>query len=261
MRYRPYFSKIFDPVLGSPAGVKHHPDDLAELPKDAGDVYLSKRTRNVDQLHRFKRIRTIECSWWQPEWIAQFERLPNLQHLQLSLSKVERLPSFAGLKKLRILVCDGFRHLKNWSFLNGIENLHSLCIRLNKPVNLRPLSTLTELRELYICDNPEIKSLAPLKTLAELRYLHLFHRVRKNQPSLKPLANLKKLNDVQIVPGNRIEEFEYLLARLPEVDEIKLNARLIWPPKGVDPDDRPRKGRMKFKTVQEGNVIRIAHDL
>ena len=95
--------------------------------------------------------------------MEELEQLPNLQHLQLALRNVERVPSLKQLKSLRILVTSGGRRV-DWSFVRGLGQLHSLCIGdVNTELDLKHISGLAELRELYIDSGAKVPSLNPTR--------------------------------------------------------------------------------------------------
>ena len=257
MRYKKFFPQMGTPWLGLPIGQPHESSsNIQELPRDVSVVRIGRKTKNIDQLHRFKKIKALYVSSFQPEWVEQFEQLPKLEYMKVSeLHKAGKLPSFKNLTRLRALISTRNKGV-NWSFLKG-SGLHSLCLGdLNdtEPVNLSPIGGLSELRELYVSGNVEVKSLAPIGKLAELRYLFLFIKTNRGKLNVKPLAKLQKLTEAQLGLKFHIEQLDYLFDHWPKVKRIKLNAGLSWPPSGPR-EERPTKGRVKFRTVTTGNII------
>ena len=261
VRYRKYFPNIGTPYLGRPAGDAPQEHDILELPDETEIVELTKRnSKNVDQLHRLHRVHTIYCSGFLPEWIEQLEQLPNLRHLQVSLSRIKSVPSFQGLKKLRVLVTTRGKEV-DWSFLKGVTWLHSLCIGdVKTELPLKHISGISDLRELYIDSGAVIASLNPLKKLTELQFLVLLIKVTRNKPSIRPLSSLKKLTNLQLSPRFEVQDFNYLIERLPNVNTIELNGGLSWPPPGVPVDKLQAKGKPKVRVKVEGNTYSLEND-
>jgi len=260
-RYRKYFPNIGTPYLGRPAGHAPLGNDILELPNETEIVELTRRkSKNVDQLHRLRRVHTVYCSGFLPEWIEQLEQLPNLQHLQVSLQRIKSVPSFHGLKKLRVLVTTRGKEV-DWSFLQGVTWLHSLCIGdVKTELPLKHVSGISDLRELFIDGGAVIASLNPLKKLTELQFLMLLIKVTRNEPSIRPLSSLKKLTSLQLSPRFEVQDFKYLIDRLPNINTIKLNGGLSWPPPEVPEDKLQAKGKPKARVKVEGSKLSLEND-
>lgn len=264
--YQKYFPKIGIPYLGTPyreqaSGPLSIVKDLAELPDDTKIIEIWPKTKNVDQLHRFKKCTTVCGKVTTPECIDQLEQLPNLRYLELSLNGVTSVPSLEGLKNLRVLVAKRGTKV-DWKFLKGVTWLHSLCIGgTPTQLPLKHVGNISELRELFIDSGAMITSLNPLKKLTELQFLMLFNKVTLNKPSIRPLASLKKLNNLQLSPRYEVQDFDYLLERLPAVKSIKLNAGLSWPPTNVPAEQAQAKGKVKPRVKVEGNKLSLEHDM
>jgi Leucine-rich repeat (LRR) protein len=81
--------------------------------------------------------------------------------------------------------------------LAGIENcknLKILLLGLNKITNLEPLSSLTNLEELYLSQNRTFTDLSPLASLVNLKELDLSSNLIADISSLRSLTNLTTLN-------------------------------------------------------------------
>lgn len=208
-------------------------NDVADLPLDVHSVWLNPKTKHIDDLPRFKEIRRVH-SPLREEWLPALTSIPNLEHVRFTLPKPKHIPSLACLTNLRTLVLRCNRQQESLDFVRGMDWLHSLCVSEAMAVtSLEPLSTLTELREIYIdgqiSGRYQVESLNPLSALKELQFAVLLVRVPKERRDLSPLRQLKKLEYLWLSDDYCPSEYDALLKALPRLNEICFNAGKRWP--------------------------------
>ncbi|ADB15128.1 hypothetical protein Psta_0439 [Pirellula staleyi DSM 6068] len=220
------------PYLGMPPGMVLC-DDVADLPSDVRSVWLNRKTKHIDDLPRFREIRRVHSPLHE-EWLPAFASMPNLEHVKLTLPKCKDIPSLACLKNLRTLVLGWNRQQESLEFVRGMDWLHSLCVSEAMGVtSLEPLSTLPELREIYIdgqiSARYQVESLNPLSALKELQFAVLLVRLPKERRNLLPLKQLKKLEYLWLSDDYYPSEYDALLDALPQLKEICFNGGKRWP--------------------------------
>ena len=233
-RFIPDFTNGRIPYLGMPEGMIFDVD-VPDLPPDTKSVWLTKKTKGIEQLVELKHLECIHAPL-REDWLPILACLPRLQRLKLSLPKTPDIPSLAVLKQLRTLIVCCNRHQENLEFLHGLDRLHSLCVSEAVGVkSLEPLSSLTELREIFLDGkmgkHVMLDSFEPLSELTQLQYAVLMVRLAKENRTLEPLHALKKLSHLYLTTGYPPEEYDAALAALPKLKEIHFNGMKRWPPK------------------------------
>ena len=232
-RFIPDFMDGRIPYLGMPDGMIFEVD-VPDLPPDTEAVWLTKKTKGIEQLIKLKHLKCIHAPL-REDWLPIFAKLPRLQRLKLSLPKTPDIPSLKCLTQLRTLIVCCNRHQENLEFVRGLDQLHSLCVSEAVAVkSLDPLSSLTELREIYLDGkmgkHVVLDSFEPLSELTHLQYAVLLVRLAKENRSLTPLHTLKKLSHLYLATGYPPAEYDATLAALPKLKEIHFNGMKRWPP-------------------------------
>lgn len=231
--YRKQFSvKATAPYLGPFPGMVHC-TDIEELPRSAKFVSLGRGCRNIDRLPTRKRLQRVHTELSE-DLVEHLADLPNLRYVQFRLPRSDSIPRLSPLTQIQTLVLKCNKHQSSLNFLKGLENLHSLCVSEAMGVSrLTPISSLIELRELYIdgtiSKRNTIQSLAPIGKLASLRYAVLLLRVERSNRSLRPLHKLSQLEFLHLSHDYDDVEYEKLVAKLPRLAEIRFNAGMRWP--------------------------------
>lgn len=168
----------------------------------------------------------------------------DLEVLDISVGNVDLSP-LAGLTKLRRIVLNGEVHAKDlsvfqnmtgleelllhmsngdlctaqdFSALSGLTGLRRFWINLNGLKSLNGLEGMTELTELTInCNDGRYPDLNALSNMTNLRTLTLyFDWSWDGTLDISALANLEKLQTVNISPGKRVSD-PSALAHVPNV--------------------------------------------
>ncbi|MFK7820189.1 MAG: hypothetical protein AB8G99_15820 [Planctomycetaceae bacterium] len=166
--------------------------------------------------------------------IDELAELPNLRYLQVGLPREDEIPSFRPLQQITTLVVKCNKHQSNLKFLNGLNNLRSLCISEAMGITkLTPLGKLSGLCELYIdgaiSGRNTIQTLAPLGKLFDLRYALLLLRVEQRNRTLRHLHSLSKLTFLHLSDDYSEQDYDNLLAAVPRLKQIRFNAGGRWP--------------------------------
>ena len=208
-----------------------------DLPADVESIWLLSNATGIEKLSRFTRLKRIRSNLSE-ELLPVLADLPHLQHAEFSLPRRE-IPSLSCLKKLRTLVLRCNCHQSTLEYVRDMTWLHSLCLSeaVGAP-SLDPLSTLSELRELYLDgklrSRHTVDSLAPLSALRHLEFAVLLLRVAKPNRTLAPLCSLKKLKTLWLSPDYRPEEYDMVLKAAPGLTQIRFPGGPHWPPDAAD---------------------------
>ena len=220
------------PYLGMPPGLIQC-RDVEDLPRDVEALWLTRKSSGVENLATFKQLRRIHAPL-REDWLPVLASIPNLEYAKFTLPKSAEIPSLKCLSNLRSLVLSCNRHQTNLEFVRDMKWLHSLCVSEAMSVSLfAPLSTLSELRELYIdgtiTGRQTIDSLSPLADLTHLQFAVLLIRIAKANRTLAPLHKLKQLKFLHLSDDYLPEEYDLLIKTLPRLTEICFNAGKRWP--------------------------------
>ncbi len=225
----PHFFASYYPYLGAVPG-EIVCTDVANLPANAQVVRITKPYKNMAQLVRFPRIRQLELTQLEPEWMEYLQQLPNLEHLRLSYcKKQESLPSLSALQSLRVLMLLRCRQLISLDCLYGLPQLQALCLsELPRISGLSPVGSIASLQELWLDgilqeSGVNFDGLEAFQNLTNLQSLHYFLAIRKETKSLAPLHSLSKLTHLKLVDRYPEREYRQLLAQLPQLSQISFN--------------------------------------
>ncbi len=213
-----------------------HCNDVLAVDSKATCLAISPKCKNLDALSSLRRVNRIRCTLTEG-LLEQLAVMPKLRHLQIRLPRSDDIPSFRPLTQITTLVLTCNKHQSGLKFLNGVDNLRSLCISAAMGITrLTPLSQLRNLCELYIdgtiSGRGNIQTLAPLAKLPELRFAVLLLRLEKQNRTLKPLHGLSKLAYLHLSDDYTEEEYDRLLAAVPRLKQIRFNGGKRWPADG-----------------------------
>lgn len=83
--------------------------------------------------------------------------------------------------------------IRDFSFLQGLDNLQALSISETQAISLAPLTELSALTELEIRENDELKDYAPISGLTGLKILKIDKSTGQPDPDLSALTALESL--------------------------------------------------------------------
>ena len=146
---------------------------------------------------------------------------PNLVNVELQFNNLDNnssdLEVLAAMPNLRILDLNG-NNLFGYAGIAACEHLEWLSITGNRGEDLSPLTTLKELKTLYISYMPQITDISPLGELTELEALYM---EGVSAEDLSPLANLVNLKTLYIPEpsGNYAPDFTVLEGIYPNLTD------------------------------------------
>ncbi len=233
-RYEKTFSRVDAPYMQ--AVRLSYCDDVSKMRTTVRRVELSSDCANIDQLSRFTQLERLHCEL-RKDWLEQLSLLPNLKYVEFTLPQTDKIPSLKCLARLRTLVLRSNHRQTNLNFLRGMTSLRSLCVSEALGVEqLNPISTLTDLQELYIDGSThrrhKIRTLAPLAKLHDLRFaVLLVGSAQQNRP-LRHLLQLRNLEYLYLDASYlNPDELDQVVEQLPRVKKIEFNGGLTWPRK------------------------------
>ncbi len=232
-RYKKVFAAYGKaPYLG-PFPDMVHCDDILTVPASSKFLSISRKCKNLDAIVNLRGVQRVHCTL-QDGLLDQLAPLPKLRYLQVAFPRTDDIPSFRPLKQITTLVLRCNKHQTSLKFLNGVDNLKSLCVSEAMGVSqLTPLGRMRDLCELYIdgtiSGRNTVQTLAPLAKLKELRYALLLLRVEERNRTLKHLHSLSKLAFLHLSNDYSDEEYDKLLAAVPGLKQIRFNAGGRWP--------------------------------
>jgi hypothetical protein len=193
-------------------------EELSVVPADAEFV----ATRGTaDSMSRLGELAHLEALWANPATNELFEacaRAPALRAIHVTHFKSLDVVRLAGANRLEHLMLSWAPKLVDLSFVRDLPALRVLYLNDMKRIDLSTLPELPSLRGLFLGGTMwgtlKVESLAPLTRLPGLRYLGLSN-VRPMDGSLKPLATLIKLRELELPNFFEVGECARLAAALP----------------------------------------------
>jgi len=119
--------------------------------------------------------------------------------------------------------------IRDLSFVKAMSGLKTLCIKDTECISVEPLAALTQLEELTLEDNSDVKDYEPLKDLSGLRSLVLDKSTSQSDPDLSSLSQLQKLEIsgfISISFLRKMGNLEELSIHGCNIDEIEALAAL-----------------------------------
>ncbi|HEY3149622.1 MAG TPA: hypothetical protein VGJ75_24875 [Dongiaceae bacterium] len=162
--------------------------------------------------------------------LREFEALAHLRIYRLPRRHVPVLADcrWPALTTLSVRHADA----GDLEFLGKLATLETLTVwQCPKLTRLDGVERLTRLNELYFNDLGAIESLAPLTALTGLRILALTGGIEKTQalPSLAPLRELRKLEQLHLTSTKVVDGDLGPLAGLPLLTQLDLSPRNFEP--------------------------------
>ncbi|HMB55960.1 MAG TPA: leucine-rich repeat domain-containing protein [Arenimonas sp.] len=196
--------------------------DKLSLGFDLGAMSESEKKRAIAQwcekLPELTAVRWL--SLWSHVTPPLFEaacKMPGLECLQIKWSNVRRLDSISGLANLRYLSIGSSTKVESVAPLASLTQLKLLDIENFKLItDFSPLEKLTSLESLAVTGSmwtrQDVGSLEPFARMTWLRRLALD---TTRVASLRPLANLKNLEALDLGGRLPMKEYAWLSAKLP----------------------------------------------
>ncbi|VVC28808.1 Leucine-rich repeat,Leucine-rich repeat domain, L domain-like,Leucine-rich repeat, typical subtype,Leucine [Cinara cedri] len=205
-------------------------------------IVMSNFRLKSHNLNFNKTVKYIKLKSNYFEKFPQFNKLPNLQRLELTCSHFTTIP-----KKLP----PNIQYLDlSFNILSEIKNLDNLSklVKLDLTYNIdlaeiNNLDNLTNLAEINLSDNC-IRSIKGLDNLINLRKLILSNNKITKLQCLDKLINLKEL----ILIGNRITKIENL--KLPELNYLDLSVNKIETIQNLHECPKLKKLRMCYNNIE-----------
>lgn len=209
--------------------------DLSQFPKGTKILGLStpvKKSKlkytNFSSLIGNDQIEAISLNDIDEERLSVFATLPNLKYLQISNNQQTEILDLSCLKSVEVLILASIKKVESIDFIKDMKNLKTLYIyNINNLYDLTPIANLTTLEELSLNHGKmsgtgkAIKGIKPLSELINLLYLRLSLVVENKNYDVTPLVNLKKLQDLHLLPRYLDKGKKELLQKeLPLLKEI-----------------------------------------
>ena len=212
---------IDDMINMQPARPPKVTDDLAEVEEPPSRLAILGKTRNIERLRDFP---LVEALWIGDVNERQFhEILPLIDPLYLFFDglRVADLAPLGRLQRLQALEIQWNTKVASIAFLKNLVGLRLFA--LSHCPKVHDLGPIAELRNLEILDlsggmwstfRPD--TLEPLRYLKNLRGLSLT-AIRVGDQSLRPIAGLTNLQEIELSNQFPTEEYARLSVALPHI--------------------------------------------
>ncbi|MBL8159998.1 leucine-rich repeat domain-containing protein [Candidatus Saccharibacteria bacterium] len=194
-------------------------EDLAKLSPDTKKIRIHGNAKNLaflGEMHRLERLSVYTLNQAQLEQICLVARPKSLRLYELRATDLSPLAQLSTVEQLEL----------NWNtktteLWDMRDNLRLIKLSINdfsKLHDIAALSDATQLTELSltggIWNKLKLRSLEPLSALTSLRKLCLAN-LSVAQGGLKPLANLSRLEELDLSRQFDTEEYARLSVALP----------------------------------------------
>lgn len=193
---------------------------LDDVPKNAGTLQISGKTRGLERLVDYTSLRRIVARGVGDRELEYIGRVTALEQLELADPKTPDLKALQRLSRLRLLSISNSARLMS---LDGIESLSQMQLlsasNTTRLTSIDAIASLLNLRILFLAGgmyrSMRIASLRPLAGLIKLVKLVLSN-IGVADRSLRPLAGLKNLRLATIPRYFPAVEFAMLERELPD---------------------------------------------
>jgi hypothetical protein len=193
-------------------------NDLSAVPDDAEFVKTRGDAQNIQRLAELENLVAVWAHWPSMAFFQACAKAPRLRALFVgTFEKLGEVP-LAGATSLEHLMLHYAHHLIDLSFLRDLPALRTLELA---DMNRLDLNTMPELPQVIgmqlaggMWSKFKVQSFAPLTRLPNLRYLEMVS-MRTADGSLRPLAELTHLEELNMPNYGAIEEFARLSGALP----------------------------------------------
>lgn len=159
---------------------------------------------NIDFLKELPLLTSLELKAKGIRNPEPLKKIKNLKSFSFTgsdiFSDLKIIKELKGLEELRLNECQ----VTDISGISVLENLKIVDLSFNSIENTEPLGNLTEIEELNLSSNTEIKDISSLGKLTELRVLHLEGCAVED---ISVAENFKKLEELYI-NNNKVKSFQ-----------------------------------------------------
>jgi Leucine-rich repeat (LRR) protein len=206
--------KIFPAKLSWPEGI----DAFDGVGRETISLKLNHLVKDTHCLSEFTNLKRLWCVNVNQEFLENICSCSSIEDLYIDELKVSDIASLTKLKNIKTIHIDTCSKLDSLSELAKLESLRALGITNCKNIHdLQPLSKMHNLQELVIAGGMyagmKVASFSPLSGLSNLKYLYLAN-VKAEDESLRHLAELKNLQQLDIANFYSTEEFAWLSGKL-----------------------------------------------
>lgn len=194
-------------------------DDVRAVPGKTTVMRLKIGAKNLSSLSDSADLKRLWCFNGDETSINAICHCKSLVSLFLENIKTDDLSCIRNLANLKVLSMDTCSKISSLNGLMKLQmNLSGLALTNFKNVHsLEPLHTMTSLKALVVDGSMwtrmKIKTLEPVGRLTNLELLQL-HNCKVEDQSLRPLAALKNLKQLNIANFYPMEEFARLSQQL-----------------------------------------------
>jgi len=193
-------------------------DDVAKAPQDSSSIRLISGAQNLEKLPSYKNLKALWCFDIDGNKLGSICGCASLESLYVKNIKTENLGCLRHLTNVRVLGVETCSKVTSLAAFSALQSLSGLAITHFKNVHsLGSLANLRELRALAVAGSIWTRMrVDTFKSLEELRNLELLHltNIKAEDESLRPLATLQNLKQLDIANFYPMSEFAWLSQRL-----------------------------------------------
>lgn len=205
---------IFPARRGWPPAI----DDVVKAPLDTSSIRLVSGAQKVEKLPSYKNLKSLWCFDMDENKLGSVCECTSLESLYIENIKTENLGCLKKLTNLKILGVESCSKVTSLIAFSELQSLSGLAITHFKNVHdLGPLASLRSLRALATAGSMWTRMMVDtFKPLEELKTLELLHltNIKAQDESLRPLAALQNLKQLDIANFYPMAEFAWLSQRL-----------------------------------------------
>lgn len=236
-------------------------ENLLDAPIESSILTVTKKDLNWERIFEFENLSELTLHEASKQQFEAVKKLENLTALRVSHARSKTLEFIVDQNNLEELVLEyvsGFDDLSPLTELPKLTALHMENLRSVR--NFHGLSGCRQLKCLSIYGaldwKQPIESLDFLKELSELEYLDFgFINFLSGFPVFKPLASMKKLNEIRLgLSATTLENYAYLEAKFPDIKGAKRLPYRIIEQRNRKITTRDVRGRMpleEFKAIPD----------
>jgi hypothetical protein len=206
---------VFPARAGFPPGVR----DVADVRSDVTSIRLTAKAQNLARLQECHRLERLWCFDVNAKSAPIIGSLTALRRLYVDEMRLETLSWLNRLERLEVLSLEGCTRITSLDELAPFRAVSALALtHFPKVRSLEPLRGFGSLEALVVAggmwSRMTVDTLEPLSKLNGLRFLHLSN-LKAHDESLGPLADLTRLETLELPNFYSIEQVARLSARLP----------------------------------------------
>jgi len=152
---------------------------------------------DISFLSKLDFLRSLELYCWDAKGIKVIESLPQLEVLGLQYKSTQKI-DLSAFSKLKVALVTWYKGLGS---LLDISSLEKLNIQNYPHSDLKPISSMLELKELYLTSR-KLESLSGIEQLSKLETLDLYNC--QNLTSLLGTEKCPDLKTIEIEACNRV---------------------------------------------------------